>query len=102
MTVKDNLIAARALIDTPEKWTRNAKARSASGIATLPRSSKAVCWCAYGALVKVCGKKEASDIAWDVFLGTGNLAGFNDRPETTHADLMVYFDRAIAVQDGTP
>lgn len=101
-TVRDNLIAARALIDTPEKWTKNAKARNAAGRSVSPAGGSAVCWCGFGALVKVCGPREAENVAYAAFHGPGNIAGLNDRPETTHSDIMALFDRAIAAQDETP
>lgn len=96
MTVRENLISARALIDTPEKWTKHAKARNAAGVATMPGSKSAVCWCGFGALVAVCGETAALSVAYDVFYGPGNIAAMNDRPETTHRDFLAYFDTAIA------
>lgn len=45
---------ARALIADPAKWTAGAFARGANGRAVPPGGKHAVCWCAEGALAKVC------------------------------------------------
>lgn len=104
-SVKENLIAAKALIDTPEKWLKGALS-----------DDKETCFCAMGALGHVGGfGLVASDVTPEMasligsipssFLWTkqkNRLAAFNDDPETTHADIMALFDRAIAAQDAAP
>lgn len=93
-SVRDNLIAARALIDTPEKWHKGS-------------IGKGACLCAAGAVCKA--------VNWNYLTGdrlrrlpemralfdrlpTGfyDVPVFNDDPNTTHADIMTLFDRAIA------
>lgn len=94
-TVKENLIAAKALIDTPEKWGKEEYLDKLSG-----------CMCAYGAIgvtlnttswltaedsAEASALEDALDECWG-----RNVAAFNDAPDTTHADIMALFDRAIA------
>jgi hypothetical protein len=101
MTVRDDLIAARALIDTPEKWVRGHYERQG-------------CYCALGAArkalygttdwrpgedwrgddnhVTTALRRELSE-EWH-----GSVDDFNDDPSTTHADVLALFDRAIAAQ----
>jgi hypothetical protein len=96
-TVKENLIAAKALIDTPEKWGKGGYRDPFTGRL-----------CAYGAL----GVAERGDarnyseaLAYRLRVAVpdrfhGRVAEYNDHPDTTHADIMALFDRAIAAQDG--
>jgi len=94
-SVRDNLIAARALIDTPEKWVKGNYLRGG-------------CLCALGAARLACfGVVHGDDvddrnpvaIALKQQLSAewhGSVDDFNDDRDTTHADIMVLFDRAIA------
>lgn len=95
-TVRENLIAAKALIDTPDKWIKD-------------RFADGGCFCAAGAL-KYGSGFEAGEV-WESaeykallaqVPGGRPLPSFNDDPNTTHADIMALFDRAIAAQDGQP
>jgi len=98
MGVKENLIAARALIDTPEKWI---KGKASNEVDT--------CFCSYGAILHRAytlpcrhEEREKQFDAMDLALvratpkGAGGYIHFNDHPDTTHADVMALFDRAIA------
>jgi hypothetical protein len=100
MTVKDNLIAAKALIDTPEKWGREDY---------TPRPG---CFCVIGALCEAmklspatveASSDEARALALSLPEGWEKngwyLPNFNDAKDTTHADIMALFDRAIAAQE---
>lgn len=95
-TVKDNLIAARALIDTPEKWIRD-------------RIENAGCFCAMGAIAEATrtqrGGVWTSETAEYAALrdalpegGTRSVPTYNDNRSTTHADIMALFDRAIEAE----
>jgi hypothetical protein len=95
-TVKENLIAARALIDTPEKWVQE-KYIDGDG-----------CMCAAGAIRKATGERLGETECWlDLFVrrefycdfGFATIEEFNDDRMTTHADIMALFDRAIAAQE---
>lgn len=93
-TLREDLIAAKALIDTPEKWGKGE---------FEPRPG---CYCAVGAIWKVTDGEGTRYVApvfalWKVLPGDWtNAAGYNDDPETTHADIMALFDRAIATAEG--
>ena len=110
--IRKRLIAARALIDTPEKWTKGAYQRDAAGneVVNFERGS----WrstatapqfhCVSGAIMNVCHENR-EDVA--IFLHLGKSIGldcepfyppitsWNDAPERTHAEVMLAFDRAI-------
>lgn len=102
-TVKENLIAARALIDTPEKWGKD-------GYEPTPG-----CYCLAGAIFTAKGEsfnpwkennspeakaiEEALNELHDGLSPWRSYVDYNDDPETTHADIMVLFDSAIAAQD---
>lgn len=91
-TVKESLIAAKALIDTPEKWIK--------GELHTKRGAQH-CYCIYGALAQVV-RTEEDDAgvvrALRAVAPHRYLSVFNDDPATTHADIMALFDRAIAAQ----
>ena len=101
-TVKENLVAAKALIDTPEKWLKGALT-----------TGDGTCFCAMGAVGAAGGYNLLSNdtnpelaalidsIPADFQLqgGRHQLVEFNDHPDTTHADVMALFDRAIAAAD---
>lgn len=96
MSVKENLIAAKALIDTPEKW---GKGRDSF---PLTRLGGAKCLCAHGALFEAMGGEWASGSIEAIRKLRASLPSewrytpeFNDDPATTHADIMALYDRAI-------
>lgn len=99
MTLHDDLVAAKALIDAPEKWGQGEYETSPG------------CYCALGAVAKATGVDPAP---WNVEVGVLydalkaalppkaarlSVVDFNDAPETTHADIMALFDRAIAAAE---
>ena len=96
----ENLKAARALIDTPEKWTKGAYGRTADHSPTSYRDPRAVCHCMLGALRSI-GPADwlrQEELVEDVMTGYGHhshIPTFNDAPTTTHADVLAVFDMAI-------
>ena len=96
------LKAARAKITKPERWTKGEIARNAAGKEVSPRSKEAVCWCALGALQAAAGKKcsfiEIDDLAYELTPRWTWIAKVNDHKDTTHADILALFDRAIAAE----
>lgn len=95
-TVRENLIAAKALINTPEKWAK------------CPRSDDGT-MCALRAVEASAGLKysdgweapegQALQQVLDHMFGPMNtipVGTYNDARSTTHADIMALFDRAIA------
>ena len=98
-TVQQILIAARALIATPEKWTQGESARTSYG---LPCGFYADCadqFCMSGALERVCsGDRHRASVAGNYLrdaISASSFVNWNDAPERTHADVMAAFDRAI-------
>lgn len=105
-TLADTLRDARALIDTPEKWTQRTIARDADGRTVPAVSSEAVCFCAEGALVRA-----SNDSGWTTLARVMLRAVlpddlpvhvWNDARERTHADVLAAFDRAIEAAKATP
>lgn len=101
----EQLIAAKDLIRSPDKWTRDFYARDSDGVEVSPDNSTAVCWCALGAIAY------ATNTDWNQFwslssdtasalLGAAHVdedvPAWNDDPARTHAEVMEGFDRAIA------
>lgn len=94
MTVKEDLIASKALIDTPDKWINGHAHKWAGG--------QESCHCAWGAIVKTCRKKSLTEQRAVIrslgFYVDDGLIKFNDLSSTTHSDIMALFDRAIGTQ----
>lgn len=93
MSLVDDLIAAKALIDSPEKWTKGFY-QSMDG-----------CLCSLGALGMAIGgnpffpnsvARAALQAEVPQQWGVLSVGAYNDDPDTTHADIMALFDRAIA------
>ncbi len=100
MTPKEILIAARAKIEAPERWTQGEYARNKRGGCVDENSPSAACWCIVGAIGSV--SMEQQHAAWGPLIaaigGPANLhiPNWNDAPERTHAEVLAAFDRAIA------
>ena len=98
MNTYEILIAARAKIDTPQKWCTGALAKDLFGKSCVPLSKSAVQYCAIGA-VRSLGR--ISNLSRDRAVVLLNSAcsipihHFNDRSE--HADIMALYDKAISI-----
>jgi len=104
MTLHDDLVAAKALIDTPEKWRKG------------PNFYVGKCHCAMtaaGEAIRDGGNWQDRAVAIRLAmvdalpepfrsLNHFHVIDFNDHPATTHADVMALFDRAIAAASVTP
>lgn len=93
MTLRDDLIAAKALIDTPEKWGKgpdglNCPAQGACAMNACASLPPPAAWYATLAL-----QAELPSGDWNERMLP--VAAYNDDPATTHADIMALFDRAI-------
>lgn len=94
MSAADNLRAAQALIDTPDKWTQGYYARDKDGAPVEATSRDAVCFCMLGA----CTRAKADDQY--IYGATKALVTlFNDDPKTTHRKVMNLFKKAIALAE---
>lgn len=98
MKPSEVLRAAKALIDTPEKWCQN---HSVVGIGDARRM------CAGYAVVEVEGasgcKYESLTYLSRIVAPDGvrfaPISNWNDVPERTHAEVMTAFDKAIALAE---
>ena len=108
MTPKEILIAARAKIEAPERWTQGAFAKTAKRNKANPNSPRAVCWCILGAVSAVTGDNPnrpdraiSSRLAAATNVDAYNecVIEWNDAPERAHAEVLAAFDRAIAAAD---
>lgn len=101
MTPAELLRKARALLEMQNHWTKRAFALNAEGYVTDPTGNDAVCWCSVGAIRRVAGGAHRTAVIESTNALTACLSGryiseFNDDPNTTHADVLAMFDRAIA------
>lgn len=99
MTVRENLIKARALIADEANW---AKAGDVD-----PREGRYCAAVACNDFPDAPRMFEALRAAIPAeYVGRGGwvtkLFGFNDLPTTTHADILALFDRTIAAQGDAP
>ena len=98
------LLAARALLTEPERWTKEWSARDREGGCTNAHDLAAVCWCLVGALAVTCPTRTelGAQSPWVQVItalgmpGTDAVVEFNDRPSTTHADVLAVLDAAVA------
>ena len=90
-TLKNDLIAARALISDIKGWTQFSHARDVEGVETMPWSSRAVCFCADGAMAKACRLRswEHRTVRYD----QANVA-------LTNAALGIFGADPVSVNDG--
>ena len=95
----DTLRKAKALISDPINWNRD-------GCYFKGADESSACMCIYGALgtsmVVDAGKAHLDD---EILNSTCremygmSTTDFNDHPDTTHADIMALFDRAIELAE---
>lgn len=109
MTPAEQLRAAKALIDTPARWTKLATARDILGSYAHWSSPRAACFCSSGAVKKatfnpvLVGSLLNQCIPASIDRGRlgerYSYIDYNDRDATTHADIMKLFDDAIALAE---
>lgn len=111
---------ARKLIADPEHWTQGSYAREAqNGASTTIASDRARCFCSIGALERAAFDTSGYRLLWNprqvgsyraaracLFDALADIApsfpvvvSFNDDLDTTHADVLALFDRAIALAE---
>lgn len=104
MALKDDLTAARALIDTPDKWCKDAQSYTTNGEPTTFDDVSACSWCAAAAVAVYAPTLDARLGAYGLLAEAAGippedsylLADWNNAPERTHADVLATFDVAIA------
>lgn len=105
-TTEQLLYVAKARITDPDNWCKGASAFTSNGRPVGVSDPNACKWCSYGALAyahdvtSLEQECEAEFVNADVLLRrAANVGGsyieFNDRPSTTHSDVMRMFDKAI-------
>ena len=109
MTDETILRAARAMIATPERWCKGARARNADDKEVGVHSLSAQKYCLIGALefvVSSCclygGGPQTYRRLYDRIVlcaeGPMTLSSFNDAEHTTHADVIALLDKAISYE----
>lgn len=102
MKPSEVLRAARAKIDTPEKWMRGAYARvgehAIRSAFTIPPNADS--YCSIGACFSACNSagdfRNAHRAINQLSLVIGRpIDSWNDAPERTHAEVLAAFDAAI-------
>jgi hypothetical protein len=97
-TPLEALVAARTLISDPGRWAQGTYAKDTNGRSVWPDSAEACCWCSVGALNRTHASTQIRVEAAHALGETvkQSVVDFNDRIETTHADVLAAFDAAIA------
>lgn len=92
---------AKELLATPDKWTKAANARDASGKSVGYCHADAVCWCLNGAIFQCypveIERAEAHNKLAEVIRvrhGYTNVPVFNDHPTTTHITIKAVLEAA--------
>lgn len=108
MTPKEILIAARAKIEAPERWTQGKFAQTPMADEVPPDSPLASCWCVLGAIAAITHDDPhdiRDEVYWPIHKAIGlpadslAIPAWNDAPTRTHAEVLAAFDRAIAAAD---
>lgn len=92
----------KELLAKPESWAQGSLARNRRGEAVGPSDESACCFCLWGAVVRCypersqyCDVLDALHAAIEARVGKRlSLVSFNDRSETTHADILAVVERA--------
>ncbi len=102
MTVRDDLIAARALIDTPEKWCKGGNKYERGGVVISRCAIEAIGACTINDNNAFTRARLALVTALPPGVDyDGMVSKFNDITATTHADILALFDRAINAAEPT-
>lgn len=103
MKTSEFLRSAKALIDSPEKWTTEFTARNNSGACVNEYSPDAVCFCSIGALYRqapISGLPCIPQDSWRYFHNATEGAELHFYNDThTHAEVMLAWDKAIALAE---
>lgn len=78
---------AYELLAKPDSWTQGEYAETDSGRGVEADSPDAVCWCAWGAIIRVYG------VGWETIGRVEHRVGdsitaWNDNPDRTHAEVL--------------
>lgn len=93
MTTLELLRGVRELLAVPERWTKKAFARTATGTICNDTQDVAVAWCIRGAAYRLgLGHDEFCS---SMLYSPNDLSRWNDAPERTHAEVLARLDAAI-------
>ena len=99
------LLGARALIASPQRWTRRVLASTEDGRPLMWHDREAGRWCAVGAILRAAydlvGDKDLAARIADEVIGTLplGLSAINDGKG--HNAVLAVFDRSLAAQQAT-
>jgi hypothetical protein len=103
--VTETLVGAREILNDPNRWTREFQARDSTGAACAWNDSEAVCFCLMGAINRAAMNIDPNDRvpAYEAMdeldkVIDNAIPVFNDRPSTTHEDILKALDAAIKSQ----
>lgn len=116
--IKKTLTVALNLLDDPEKWTKNAGARTKHGSPIRCFSRNAACFCLSGAIIRAAWQNgyitrqqrnntpyattqfenflaDIDSYLYDFHPGYGDIIHLNDDPNTTYEDIINMLKSAI-------
>jgi predicted aconitase len=103
--VTEILVGAREILSDPNRWTREFQARDIEGRCIAWNEPEAVCFCLMGAINRASRDIDPDDItpAYDAMnvldsVIDAAIPTFNDRPTTTHEDVLKALDAAIKMR----
>jgi hypothetical protein len=97
-----------SLIDQPHKWTKGLFARNRAGESVELEDKSACRFCQWGARFRMEMPQkgytlyiESNELARDVanFFGFYDAVHLNDHPNTTHADMRIFYDTMIYIAE---
>jgi hypothetical protein len=107
-TVLEVLEGALEILRDPKRWTKREYSRDINDRDCSPHSSRAKCFCAIGAIMRVSGSRPELSTLWALHIEATNvlrrvtrqydIGVWNDAPERTHAEIIQGFEKAIAVE----
>lgn len=91
------LKGARAILDSPNRWTRRSYARDANGRPVPIMDGKACSFCLVGALGRAAGGLAGAHLAERILSDElmDYAPDWNDDPERTHEEVIAVLDAAI-------
>ena len=95
---------ARKLITPERQWTQHQRARDKTGAWVDPWIPEAACWCALGAIEKICHERNMMEMINPVLrslqkeMRDGSVSLYNDTE--SHGKVLKAFDRAIQMEEG--
>ena len=98
MSVKELLIAGKAIIEDKDNWAQGYYAYNEAGDMLEPLEEGAICFCSIGALWKADGGYSDKVVEAEQILSSFSKRHFivDQNDEGTHEEVMAIWDKAIA------